>query len=167
MIDRTTLDQAGLLLDRLKAASLCVVTAESCTGGLVAAALTHHPGSSGSVQGGFVNYSNEMKHRLLGVDLGLLDRVGAVSAEVAAAMAEGALARSGADLAVSVTGIAGPGGATATEPVGLVWFGLARSGQEPRTEHGVFPGDRSAVRKEAVRHALALLASGCRAADRP
>ena len=157
MIDQDTLDQAGRLLDRLKAAGLRVATAESCTGGLVAAALTHHPGSSGAVLGGFVTYSNEMKHGLLGVGVALLDRVGAVSEEVAAAMAEGALARSGADLAVSITGIAGPGGATATKPVGLVWFGLARTGHPVRTEHAVLPGDRQQVREASVRRALALL----------
>ena len=159
MIDEDTLEQAKRLLHRLKAASLRVATAESCTGGLVTAALTHHPGSSEVVQGGFVTYSNEMKHRLLGVEVILLDRVGAVSREVAAAMAEGALARSGADLAVSITGIAGPGGTTATKPVGLVWFGLARNGHPSRTEQAVLPGNRSAVRQAAVRRALELLGS--------
>ena len=157
MIDENTLEQARRLLHRLKAESLRVVAAESCTGGLVTAALTHHPGSSDVVQGGFVTYSNEMKHRLLGVEIILLDRVGAVSREVAAAMAEGALARSGADLAVSVTGIAGPGGATATKPVGLVWFGLARGGHPSRTEHAIMPGDRREVREASVRRALDLL----------
>ena len=159
MIDQDTLDRAGLLLERLRAASLSVATAESCTGGLVAAALTHHPGSSSAVQGGFVTYSNEMKHRLLGVEVGLLDRVGAVSSEVAAAMADGALARSGADLAVSITGIAGPGGGTATKPVGLVWFGLARMGHPVRTERLVLSGDRHRVREASVRHALVMLGS--------
>ncbi len=159
MIDEDTLEQAKRLLHRLKAASLRVVTAESCTGGLVTAALTHHPGSSDVVLGGLVTYSNEMKHRLLGVETILLDRVGAVSREVAAAMAEGALARSGADLAVSVTGIAGPGGATATKPVGLVWFGLARTGHPLRTEHVILPGDRREVREASVRRALDLLGS--------
>ena len=159
MIDRETIAQAEALLRRLQEAGLCVATAESCTGGLVAAALTHHPGSSGTVQGGFVTYSNEMKHRLLGVGTDLLDRVGAVSQEVAAAMADGALARSGADVAVSITGIAGPGGATATKPIGLVWFGLARKGGLVRTEHAVMPGDRQAVRDASVRRALSLLGS--------
>ncbi len=159
MIDEDTLDQARRVLERLKAASLRVATAESCTGGLVVAALTHHAGSSGAVQGGFVTYSNEMKHRLLGVEVALLERVGAVSEEVAAAMAEGALARSGADLAVSITGIAGPGGATAAKPLGLVWFGLARIGHAVRTERAVLPGDRRDVREASVRRALALLDS--------
>ncbi len=159
MIDQDTLDQAGLLLERLKAASFSVATAESCTGGLVAAALTHHPGSSAAVLGGFVTYSDAMKHRLLGVEIVLLERVGAVSGEVAAAMALGALTRSGADLAVSITGIAGPGGATATKPVGLVWFGLARIGHPVRTEHAVLPGSRQEVREASVRRALALLDS--------
>ncbi len=159
MIDQDTLDQARRLLERLKAASLCVATAESCTGGLVSAALTHHPGSSQAVRGGFVTYSNDMKNRLLGVETALLDRVGAVSEEVAAAMAEAALNRSGADLAVSITGIAGPGGATAIKPLGLVWFGLARNGTPVRTTHVVLPGDRQQVREASVRHALALLDS--------
>ncbi len=157
MIDQDTLDQAGLLLERLKAAGVSIATAESCTGGLVAAALTHHAGSSAAVLGGFVTYSNGMKHSLLGVGTALLDRFGAVSGEVAAAMAEGALARSGADLAVSVTGIAGPGGATAAKPVGLVWFGLAQTGHPTRTERLVLPGDRGQVRGASVRRALALL----------
>ena len=159
MIDEDTLEQAKRLLHRLQAASLRVVTAESCTGGLVAAALTHHPGSSDVMLGGFVTYSNEMKHRLLGVETVLLDRVGAVSREVAAAMAEGALARSGADLAVSITGIAGPGGATATKPVGLVWFGLARTGHPLLTERAILPGNRREVREASVRRALDLLES--------
>ncbi len=157
MIHQDTLDQAGLLLERLKAAGVSIATAESCTGGLVAAALTHHPGSSAVVLGGFVTYSNEMKHRVLGVGTGLLDRFGAVSGEVAAAMAEGALARSGAGLAVSVTGIAGPGGATVAKPVGLVWFGLAQASHPTRIERLVLPGNRGEVREASVRHALALL----------
>lgn len=159
MIGQRTLDDAGALLRRLSEAGLTVVTAESCTGGLVAAALTHHAGSSASVMGGFVTYSNDMKHRLLDVPLPLFDAVGAVSSEVAAAMATGALARSGADLAVSITGIAGPGGATPGKPVGLVWFGLARTGIAAITERMVFPGDRAMVREASVRKALAMLLS--------
>ncbi len=157
MIDPEMLDDARSLLDGLKAAGLTVVTAESCTGGLVVASLTHHPGYSPQVLGGFVTYSNQMKHRLLGIDMALFDQVGAVSAEVAAGMAQGALARSGADLAVSVTGIAGPGGATPGKPVGLVWFGLARLRRPVITERALLPGDRASVRDASVRKAIALL----------
>ncbi len=157
MIDAGTLAQAARILDTLRRARRRVATAESCTGGLVAAALTHHPGSSDSVLGGFVTYSNEMKHAALGVETALLERAGAVSAEVAAAMAEGALIRSGADLAVSVTGIAGPGGATAGKPVGLVWFAIAVHGRSAATVHKIFPGDRASVRAQAVGRALTML----------
>ena len=113
-----------------------------------------------------MTYSNEMKQELLGVGTALLDKFGAVSGEVAAAMAEGALARSGAGLAVSITGIAGPGGATAAKPIGLVWFGLAQAGHPIRTERLVLPGDRGQVRAASVRHALALL-DGALPVDRP
>ncbi len=159
MIDAATLAQAARLLEALRRAGLRVVTAESCTGGLVAAALTHHPGSSTAVLGGFVTYSDEIKHRLLGVETALLKRVGAVSSEVAASMADGALARSGADLAVSITGIAGPGGATASKPVGLVWFGIAARSRPTATMHRVFPGDRTSVRSASVGQALSMLAT--------
>ena len=157
MTEDRTLAQAKRLLEALRHARISVVTAESCTGGLVAAALTHHPGSSDSVLGGFVTYSNAMKQALLGVEPSLFDSVGAVSAEVAAAMANGALARSGADLAISITGIAGPGGAMPGKPVGLVWFGLARRGYATETTYEMFRGDRDAVRGAAVARALSLL----------
>lgn len=157
MIGERTLAQARELLDLLAAAHLTVATAESCTGGLVAASLTHHAGSSASVLGGAVTYSNPMKHELLGVGMGLFDRMGAVSSEVAAAMAEGALARSGADLAVSTTGIAGPGGGSPDKPVGLVWFGLSARGAATRTRSMVLPGDRATIREAAVREALTML----------
>jgi len=134
-----------------------VATAESCTGGLVAGALTEIAGSSDVVERGFVTYSNEAKNEMLGVPLDLISRVGAVSAEVARAMAEGAVTRSRADLAVSITGIAGPGGATATKPVGLVHFGLARRGGATIDERHVLPGDRAAVRRQSVAIALRLL----------
>ncbi len=162
MIDQATLDQARLLLEQLREAGLTVVTAESCTGGLVAASLTHHPGHSPQMLGGFVTYSNQMKHRLLGVDMALFDQVGAVSAEVAASMAQGALARSGADRAVSVTGIAGPGGATLDKPVGLVWFGVACLGRPVITERAMLPGDRASVRAASVQKAIALLRQSLR-----
>ncbi len=124
--DLTT--RAATLLDRCRAAGLRIATAESCTGGLVAALLTEIPGSSAVVERGFVVYSNEAKQDLLGVPPGALERHGAVSEAVGCAMAEGALNRSRAELAVSVTGVAGPEGGTAEKPVGLVWFACARAG---------------------------------------
>jgi len=136
---------------------LRLATAESCTGGLVAAALTDIAGSSDAVERGFVTYSNEAKAELLGVPAKLIASHGAVSAEVAAAMAEGALRHAPVELAVSITGIAGPGGATPAKPVGLVFLGIVRKGGAVRTERHVFPGDRAAVREAATRRALELL----------
>jgi nicotinamide-nucleotide amidase len=157
MLDDIVLAQAAELLDQLRRQGLRVVTAESCTGGLVAASLTHHAGSSDVVEGGFVTYSNDMKTALLGVTPTLLARHGAVSAEVAAAMAEGALAHAPlADIAVSITGIAGPGGGSADKPVGLVWFGTARRNEQARTLSRRFDGDRAAIRRQAASQALDL-----------
>ncbi|MEY4982127.1 MAG: hypothetical protein RIR62_393 [Pseudomonadota bacterium] len=137
---------------------LRIATAESCTGGLIAAALTDVAGSSDVFDRGFVTYSNEAKVQMLGVRAETLTDLGAVSEEVARQMAEGALARSAAGLAVSVTGIAGPGGSD-RKPEGRVCFGLARSGQPTRTETVEFgPLGRAAVRKATVDHALRLLA---------
>lgn len=134
-----------------------VASAESCTGGLVGAALTGVPGSSAAFGYGVVAYANAAKAALLGVDPALIERHGAVSGEVASAMAVGVARLSGAHAAVSVTGIAGPGGGSADKPVGLVWFGLA-SGGEVRAERHVF-GDqgRDGVRARAVDAALTLL----------
>ncbi|WP_419729359.1 CinA family protein [Lichenicola sp.] len=157
MIGDATLAQAKATLTALASAGMTVATAESCTGGLVAAALTHHAGSSSTVLGGVVAYSNAMKHTMLGVDAALIDRVGAVSSEVAAAMAAGMLERSGADLAVSVTGIAGPGGGSPGKPVGLVWFGIAGRLEGVRTLSEILPGSRAEIREAAVRIALTLL----------
>lgn len=149
---------AARLLDLCRDRGLRVATAESCTGGLIAGALTAIAGSSDVVEGGFVTYSNAAKTMLLGVPSGLFIQVGAVSTEVARAMAEGAIERlPAADLAVSTTGIAGPGGATPGKPVGLVHFGLAWRGRPVESHAEVFPGDRDAVRHGAVRKALALL----------
>ncbi|RKF08199.1 CinA family protein [Oceaniradius stylonematis] len=106
---------------------LMAATAESCTGGMIAAAITDHAGSSAAFDRAFVTYSNAAKIAMLGVDAEVLDTVGAVSGEVAGAMAEGALARSDADIAVAVTGIAGPDGGSDIKPVGTVWFGAASS----------------------------------------
>ena len=115
----------GVLVGQLAGGSLTMATAESCTGGMVGELITGVEGASGVYQGGWITYSNRMKTERLGVSVGLLDEHGAVSSPVAQAMAVGALERSGADVAVSVTGIAGPGGGSADKPVGTVWFGLA------------------------------------------
>jgi nicotinamide-nucleotide amidase len=152
-----TLALAQSVLDACRARNWKLATAESCTGGLVAGALTAIGGSSDVVERGFVTYSNEAKSELLGVPPEIIAEHGAVSAETAAAMARGALARGPVDLAVSVIGIAGPGGATSTKPVGLVLFGLARRDGECRTERRVFSGDRAAVREAALKLALRLL----------
>ncbi|NNM72103.1 CinA family protein [Enterovirga aerilata] len=157
------LRRAEALLAACRAKGWRVVTAESCTGGLVAALLTEIAGSSDVVECGFVTYSNGAKAGMLGVDPALIDRNGAVSEEVARAMAKGALARSGADLAVAITGIAGPGGATAAKPVGLVHFGLAvRGGQTRHLERRYGDLGRSAVREAAVGDALGLLEGAAR-----
>lgn len=135
-----------------------LATAESCTGGMISAAITDLAGASDVFERGFVTYSNEAKAELLGVSNETLQRYGAVSAETAREMAKGALAHSRADLAVSVTGVAGPGGGTAEKPVGLVWFGIAVSGQEPRAEKRLFPGgERALVRRDSVATALGLV----------
>jgi nicotinamide-nucleotide amidase len=135
---------------------LSLATAESCTGGLIAACLTEIPGVSQVFRGGFVTYANEAKTAELAVPKELIDRVGAVSEEVARAMAEGALKRLDADLAVSVTGIAGPDGGTPAKPVGLVHIAAARKGKPTVHERHQFPGDRQAVRLSSVEAALKL-----------
>ncbi len=140
--------------DALRRQGAMLVTAESCTGGLLAAACTSLAGSSDWFERGFVSYSNAAKRELLGVADSLIDAHGAVSAEVACAMAEGALAHSRADVAVAVTGIAGPGGATPGKPVGTVWLGWALRGTPARAELQQLSGDRAAVREQSVQHAL-------------
>lgn len=152
------LDRAAALLRHYEAQGLRIATAESCTGGLVAGLLTEIPGSSAVVERGFVTYSNDAKTEMLGVPAELLDAHGAVSEAVARAMAEGALAHSRADVAVAITGIAGPGGATATKPVGLVHFGLAVRGR-PTTHLERRYGDlgRTVIRARAVEDAVGLL----------
>ena len=137
---------------------LTIATAESCTGGLVAALLTEVPGSSLVVERGLVTYSNAAKSDLLRVPAGLIERDGAVSQSVARAMAEGALERSPADLAVAITGIAGPGGGTSEKPVGLVHFASLRRGREMRHARHIFPDlGRSAIRLAAASEALIML----------
>ena len=157
MLDPETLQAASALLDACRARGIMLATAESCTGGLIAAALTAIAGSSDVVDRGFVTYSNEAKHDLVGVPLELIARHGAVSEEVARAMAEGALARSRAQRAVAVTGVAGPGGGSVAKPVGLVWFGLARHDGPTLSKHYVFPGDRTAIRASTVSAALTMI----------
>jgi nicotinamide-nucleotide amidase len=138
--------------------NLKVATAESCTGGLVAAALTEIAGASAVVERAFVTYSNEAKAEMLGVPKSMIDAKGAVSGEVAVAMAEGALQHSRADLAVAVTGIAGPDGGSAEKPVGLVHFAVARRGGKARRVERRFRDDgRSAIRLAAASEALKLL----------
>ena len=162
MFEAETLTLAQSVLDACRARGWHVATAESCTGGLVAGALTAIAGSSEVVERGFVTYSNEAKSELLGVPPETIAAHGAVSSETAAAMAEGAVARAPVDLAISVAGVAGPGGGSATKPVGLVIFGLARRDGLCRTERRIFDGDRSAVRQAALQVALGLLAAEAR-----
>jgi nicotinamide-nucleotide amidase len=154
-------DSAAKVVEANRAAGLRLAVAESCTGGLVGAALTEIPGSSDVVEGGFVTYSNEAKVELLGVSEELVETFGAVSIAVAWAMAQGALARSGADTAVAITGIAGPGGGTEKKPVGTVIFARARRGADPKeivadTRHFGDLG-RGGVRLQAALCALELL----------
>jgi nicotinamide-nucleotide amidase len=141
----------------LQAAHWRLVTAESCTGGWVAKCLTDIAGSSTWFERGYVTYSNAAKVQSLGVLAPTLQRHGAVSAETAQQMAQGALLQSGADVAVAVTGIAGPDGGSADKPVGLVWFAVARRAGGLQTEQHQFGGDRAAVRSAAVARALALV----------
>jgi len=157
MIDQATLALAETLLRQCRAAGLKIAIAESCTGGLITATLTAIPGSSDVVDRGFVTYSNASKTDLVGVPAELIAAAGAISEPVARAMAEGALRHAPADLAVSVTGLAGPGGATADKPVGLVWFGCVRRGRPSTTLRRLFPGDRTEVRRASVAQALELL----------
>lgn len=153
---------AVAVLEACKAAGLMVATAESCTGGMVCAALTDVPGSSAVVERGFVTYSNAAKTQMLGVDAALIATHGAVSEPVARAMAEGALRNSTADLAVAVTGVAGPG-ASEAKPEGLVFFALARRGRQTVVERRDFgPLGRARVRAESVAVALDLLLQGAR-----
>jgi nicotinamide-nucleotide amidase len=158
MIEDELRRAAERVLDRCRAHSLTVATAESCTGGLVAAALTDIPGSSDVVDCGFITYSNEAKQLVLDVPAATLLAHGAVSRQTAEAMAEGALAQSGADLAVAITGIAGPAGGSPDKPVGLVHFAAARSGRLLHREMRFGDIGRAEVRRQSVGVALDLLA---------
>jgi len=157
VFDPETLALAENVLALCRARGWRVATAESCTGGFLAAALTAIPGASEVVERGFVTYSNRSKIELLGVPRETIAEHGAVSAETAAAMARGAVARAGADLAVAVTGLAGPGGGTPQKPVGLVFIGVATREGAARVERHVFPGDRAEIRRAAVVEALQML----------
>lgn len=159
--DEALIARIGALGNQLRAAGLSLATAESCTGGLIAALCTSVAGSSDWFERGFVTYSNAAKTELLGVDAGLIAAHGAVGNAVALAMARGALARSTARLSLAVTGIAGPGGATPGKPVGLVWLALGwrddQGGLQAEAAQQVFPGDRAAVRSATVQWGLARL----------
>ena len=150
------LDSCALLARLLLHKGWFLATAESCTGGLIAATCTDLAGSSNWFERGFVSYSNAAKCELLGVDPALIERQGAVSEPVVRAMASGALAHSQAQVAIAVTGVAGPGGGSPEKPVGTVWLAWATPlGVTSELQH--FPGDRAAVRQATVQHALARL----------
>lgn len=150
-------DLADDFLKACRRADVLVATAESCTGGQIVSLLTDIPGSSKMVDCGFVTYSNDAKTAMLGVGNETLEKHGAVSGETAREMAEGALHRSKADIALAVTGIAGPDGGSEEKPVGTVWFAVARTGQATRVEQRHFADrDRDGVRSDAVHTALVM-----------
>lgn len=158
MLNTDVLSEAESILALARDRKFQLVTAESCTGGLIAAALTAIAGSSDVVDRGFVTYSNEAKAEMLGVPVEMLAEHGAVSEPVARAMAYGALVNSLADVSVAVTGVAGPGGGSAEKPVGLVHLAVAkRLNSVVRTRREVFPGDRTDVRTATVLTAFAML----------
>jgi nicotinamide-nucleotide amidase len=166
MIEAALREKAAHVLDLFRARGLKVATAESCTGGLVAGALTEIAGSSDVVDRGFVTYSNEAKAAMLGVPSATLERFGAVSAETAAAMAAGALKNSAADIVVAITGIAGPGGGSRQKPVGLVHFAAARrDGRSLAQERRYGDVGRQSVREQSVAEALDLLEALARDAN--
>ena len=158
MTDEAPSARVERVLERCKERGWMLATAESCTGGMIAAALTDIAGSSAVVDRGFITYSNQAKQELLDVPEALLAEHGAVSAPVAEAMALGALRHSRADIAVSATGVAGPGGATPAKPVGLVFIGAARRGGPASHRRCLFGGDRAAVRNASVTAAIELIA---------
>jgi len=153
----STTDLANALLRACQERGIMLATAESCTGGMIIAALTDIAGSSAVVDRGFITYSNEAKMDMLGVSAATLGAHGAVSRETAIEMATGALTRSRAGLTLAVTGIAGPGGGSVDKPVGLVWFGLAQAGRSVVAEHQLFEDKgRDFIRRETVMYALEL-----------
>lgn len=156
MFTSTSLDLAAKIIAACTAKGFHLTSAESCTGGLIIACLTEIAGSSAVVDRGFVVYSNQAKRDLLGVPARLIDRHGAVSEEVACAMATGALKRAGVEIAIAVTGVAGPGGGTAVKPVGLVHLALA-VGNRIDAVRAVFDGDRRAVREATLNRGLQMI----------
>lgn len=158
MSDKATTDLATMLLAQCRDANLKLATAESCTGGLIAAALTEIAGSSDVFDRGFVTYSNEAKMQMLDVSAASLDRFGAVSESVAKEMAYGALVNSMADVCVAVTGVAGPDGGTDDKPVGTVWIAVATQGQSPQAKCMNFGNlGRKKIRQETVKSALNMM----------
>jgi nicotinamide-nucleotide amidase len=157
MLSEAIIDSAAATIAACKEAGLTVATVESCTGGLVAGALTSVAGSSDVLDRGFVTYSNEAKNEMVGVPMDLIVAHGAVSADVAEAMARGGVERSNARIAVAITGIAGPGGGTPTKPVGLVHFGCCREGGATALYHEIYKGNRDDVRAASVLQALAMI----------
>lgn len=150
------MSNATTLLEHLKKSNIRLVTAESCTGGLLSAMITDVPGASSSLERGFVTYSNESKTEMLGVPAELIKKHGAVSEEVATAMAEGALKNSRAHVSVSITGIAGPDGGSEQKPVGLVYIATSYKGKTAAKKYN-FSGDRDSIRKQAAEKASKLL----------
>ena len=157
MFDSETLALAEAVLAACRSRGWRIATAESCTGGLIAAALTAVAGASDVVERGFVTYSNRAKQDLLGVPAETIAAHGAISTETCRAMAAGAAVRAGVELAAAVTGLAGPGGGTPQKPVGLVYIGIATKGGAAHVERCTFSGDRGAVRRAALIRALELL----------
>jgi len=151
------MERAAKLLALFRAQGKKIVTAESCTGGLLAARLTDIPGASDVFERGWITYSNTAKHEELGVASTLIEQFGAVSAEVAYAMAEGALTHSRADVGLAITGIAGPGGGSAEKPVGLVFIACAKRNGRVSVDRHLLAGDRSKIRESAVEQALIAL----------
>jgi nicotinamide-nucleotide amidase len=162
MFSSELLEKAEVLLEAYRKKGWMLATAESCTGGLISGCLTEIAGSSDVVERGFVTYTNTAKMEMLGVASATLERVGAVSGEVAEEMAAGALAHSPVQATVSATGIAGPGGGSADKPVGLVYFGMATQQGLRSHERHVLSGDRSEVRRQSVSIALDLLLDATR-----
>jgi len=152
---------AAQLGERLLALNMRLAAAESCTGGWLAKIITDLPGSSAWFNGSLVTYSNEAKQQVLGVQKRTLDEFGAVSGETVMEMSAGVLAHMDADLALSISGIAGPGGGSDDKPVGLVWFGWGRRGKPVLAESHCFEGDREAVRRQAVEKSLQLAMLEC------
>ncbi|MGZ9034708.1 MAG: CinA family protein [Rhodospirillales bacterium] len=157
MFSAALVDLASAVIRRCQTQQRPLTVAESCTGGLIAGCLTEVPGASTVLERAFVTYGNRAKHEMLGVPKEVLERCGAVSEEAVIAMAEGALERARAGVAVAVSGIAGPGGGSADRPVGLVHLAALRKGGPVRHRRQVFSGDRTAIRLASVEAALVLL----------